>query len=155
MEQWWLIDYGRPLERPEDDDSPYDYYAEMAIESAGQLQAELARLRREGRPTFLSLVSPSKESLSIGLGPKLSGLLRREGHPGGADKIALNPRPLTDEPHGFADGNGGFVFEPEYLFPTDEVIEAALQFYRSGRLPDSLQWERWWPRRHPATRRWA
>jgi hypothetical protein len=142
MAKWVLIDYGTPLEPAEDDDSPHDYYAKAALESEGQLRAELARYRREGRPTFLSLVSPTKESLSIGLGPELSGLEWRERPPGGAGKIALNPRPLTDEEHGFDDGNGGLVFEPEHLFPTDEVIDAVLQFYRSGRLPDSLRWER-------------
>jgi hypothetical protein len=142
MEQWWLIDYSSRQARPEEADSPYDYYDETAIKSAGQLRAELDRLRR-GRRALLRLVSPTKESLSIGLGPELSGLWWQEGHPGGASKIAMNPRPLTDEEHGFDDGNGGFVFEPEHLLPTDEVIEAVVEFYRSGRLPDSLRWEKW------------
>jgi hypothetical protein len=143
MAGWLLTDFGTPLPRPEGVVGPYDEYAEAAIQSEGQLLAELERLRRAGRPTFLSLLSPSEEALKIGLGPELSGLYwaflgprSRYEH-----KLALAPEVVADEEHGFADGNGGFVFEPRHLFPTDEAIEVAVQFYRTGRPPGWLEWE--------------
>jgi hypothetical protein len=140
MAEWRLTDFGTPGPRPEGAVGPYDEYAETAIQSEGQLLAELARLRRAGRPTFLCLVAPTKEMLCIGLGPELSGLFWKGPGPMGWHSLAVSPRLLADEEQGFADGNGGFVFEAEQLFPTDEVIEAALHFYRHGEPPDTLQW---------------
>jgi hypothetical protein len=139
MEQWWLIDYSTRVGWPEDD-SPYDNFAETAIESEGQLRAELARLRRSP-PALVSLVSPSQAALSIGLGPELSGLRWRERPPGEGSKVALNLRPLTKEDHMFEDCGGGTGFSPEHLLRTDEVIEAAVEFYRTGgRCPESVRW---------------
>jgi hypothetical protein len=140
MAEWRLIDYGTRLPRPDGVAGPYDEYAETALESEGQLRAELERLRRAGRPPLVSLVSPSGEVLEIGLGPELSGLYWRGPGPLGWHSLAVSPRLLADEEQGFADGDGGFVFEPEQLFPTDEVIEAVLHFYRHGEPPDTLQW---------------
>jgi hypothetical protein len=140
MAEWLLTDYGTPLPRPEGVAGPYDEYAETAVQSEGQLRAELARLRRAGRPTLLSLASPSGAALEIGLGPELSGLYWRGPGPLGWHSLAVSPRLLADEAQGFADGDGGFVFEAEQLFATDEVIEAVVYFYRHGEPPDTLQW---------------
>jgi hypothetical protein len=140
MADWFLIDYGTPLERAEDDERPSDSFAKTVIESEEQLRAELARLRR-GRPALLSLFRPSRPWLSIGLGPELSGLHWQGGRPGGGFKYAVNPRPLTDEHHRFEDGDDGAGFPPWGLFPTDVVVEAVLEFYRTGRLSDALHWE--------------
>jgi hypothetical protein len=143
MAKWRLTDLGTTLPRPEGVVGPYDEYATTAIESEGQLLEELARLRRAGRPTFLSLASPSDEALEIGLGPELSGLCwvflgpwARYEH-----KLALTPEVVADEEQVFADGGGGFVFEPRHLFPTDEAVEAAVYFYRTGQPPGWLEWE--------------
>jgi hypothetical protein len=138
--EWLLIDYGTPLERAPDDHSPYDYFATSAIQSEGQLQEELARLR-QAPPAMVSLVSPSKESVEIGLGPELSGLRWEGPDPRSWCKLALALEVVAEEEQGFADGGGGFVFEPRHLFPTDEVIEAAMHFYRTGRPPGWLEWE--------------
>jgi hypothetical protein len=139
MEQWWLIDYSTRQARPEDDDGPYESFAKAAIESEGQLRAELARLR-QGGPALVSLVGPS-QALSIGLGLELSGLRWRERSPGRGSKVALNLRPLTDKDHTFEDCGGGTGFSPEHLLPTEAVVEAAVEFYRSGGLCPG--WVRW------------
>jgi hypothetical protein len=141
MARWLLTDFGTPLERPEGVVGPYDEYAETAIQSEDQLLAELERLRRAGRPTFLSLAGPPEEALKIGLGPELSGLYWAFPDPRKRNKLALAPKVLAEEEQGFADGNGGFVFEPRHLIPTGEAIEAVVQFYRTGRPPDGLEWE--------------
>jgi hypothetical protein len=143
MAGWVLTDYGTTLPRPEGAVGPYDEYAETVIESEGQLLAELERLRRAGRPTFLSLSGPSEGALKIGLGPELSGLCWVFLGPWSRyeDKLALTPEVVADEEHGFADGGGGFVFEPRHLFPTDEAVEAAVYYYRTGQPPGWLEWE--------------
>jgi hypothetical protein len=139
MEQWRLIDYGTWLAPAEGDYSSYGDYATVALRSEGQLRAELARLRR-GRPALVSLVSPSQASLGIGLGRELSGSRWRRTTPELESKVALNLRPLTDKIHGFEDGGGGTGFCPEHLLPTDAVIAAAVDFYRSGGLCPGWVW---------------
>jgi hypothetical protein len=121
---------------------------ETEITSEAQLREALAHYRREHPSPLLSLVSPSQQSLSIGLGPELSGLEWREPSPDWHSEVAINPHPVAEKAHLFCDGGGGSVFQPDELLPTDQVIEAVVSYYRDQRRPESLQWAS--PFRKPA-----
>jgi hypothetical protein len=142
MSEWVLIDHRKPLEREPDEYSGFAYYPKEAVESEAQLRAALAHFRQL-EPALLVLVSPSKESLEIGLGPDFSGLRWKKPPSRWNSKHAVNPHPVTGQGLEIEDGGGGSGIEADHLFPTDEVIEAVVQFYRTGRRPDSLQWEDW------------
>jgi hypothetical protein len=145
MTGWVLIDHRAPLEREPDEDSGFAYYPKEAVGSEAQLREALAHFRRL-EPALIILVSPSKESLEIGLGPELSGLQWASAGDWRSNRVvrAVNPHPVTDQGMEIEDGGGGRGVEARHLLPTDEVTEAVIEFYRTGRLSDSLQWEKRW-----------
>jgi hypothetical protein len=139
MGDWLLIDYMLPVDWDACDPSCGADFPTVRVESEGQLREELSRFRRR-QPSLLSLVSPSGDYLDIGLGPVFSGLYWVQTSAPWGLKIAVNPHPAAPEPVIVLDGGGGRTFDPERLLPTDEVIEAAVRFYRDGRVPDTVQW---------------
>lgn len=145
MSVWSLVDCRKPLE--EDEDNP-----RQSINSEVQLRQELQRLRRQS-PALVFLKKPGGEGLQIAIGGPYAGVTwlppdsveRRVGA-----CVAITYQPGSPEDVEFSAEGIPTPLGPEELLPAEEVIEAALYYYREGRRPEWLTWRHW----NPATKQW-
>lgn len=121
----------------------YASWPTTRITSEAQLRELLERYRFRHPPSELCLGGPIDEALYIGIGPDLSGLRWVKQSWDRNYKIAINRHPLVESFREFCDQGdiGGTTFDPEHLLPTERVIEAAVQFFRTQHRPDSVEWE--------------
>ncbi len=138
MIPWKLVDGRTPLD--EDEDHPW-----TLIESGEPLRLELSRLASL-KPAMIGLISPSGDFLDLSLGGPYAALRwipspterNRIG-----DRVAMAEQTCAPDSIEFIAEGIPTPSPPEELFPVDEVIEAALYFYREHRLPEWLTWRQW------------
>lgn len=145
MSAWQLVDGRAPLE--EDEEHPH-----TEIRSEEQLHHELRRLSRL-RPARVGLIAPAGDHLDLAIGGPFAGVTwwppkPALGHTG--SRVALAALPTSPETIEFIAEGVPDPVTPQELLPVDEVIEAALFFYREHQLPEWLSWRQW----NPTTKLW-
>jgi hypothetical protein len=145
MSRWYLVDGRAPLE--EDQEHP-----RIVVSSEEQLRQELRRLGGL-KPAMIGLLSPDGDHLDLALGGPYAGMWWWPSEPGGkhaGSRIAISRTPSSPTTLEFIAEGEATPFEPEELFPVEDVIEAAAFFFREQRLPEWLTWRQW----NPATKQW-
>jgi hypothetical protein len=145
MNSWELIDCLNALD--DDQDNP-----RIPIHSESQLRNELHRLAQRP-PGLVYLASPDQDRLALSIGGPLAALgwtpppfqRQRVG-----DKVALPNRVASPKAVDFVAEGIPTPVKAEELFPVEEVIEAAVHFYKTHQLPDWVGWRTW----NPATKKW-
>ncbi len=138
MIPWKLVDGRAPLD--EDEDHP-----RTLIESEEQLRLELSRLASL-KPAMIGLICPCGDFLDLSLGGPYAALRKvpaptQRGRHG--DCVAMAGQICTPDSAEFIAEGIPTPSPPEELYPVDEVIEAALYFYREHRLPEWITWRQW------------
>lgn len=122
----------------------YDIFPTTEQELVDGLMDMDALFRKEGEPRIAVLYGePEKQDtarLSIGLGADECVLGFDTGDPNDTGALSRGPREGDQEEVGFAYGDGYSDFYAAQLVPKDVAIEAARQYFRTGRRPTNVSW---------------
>jgi hypothetical protein len=139
MSRWQLTDCLEPHEEPE-------AFPVIPVSSEEGLRAALAQVQRR-RPGVVVLAGPDQARLLIYLGGPFAGLRWINGEVG---QFALADQVRCPEGVEFVVEGVEDLFQPEELLPAEEVIEAAVYYFKNHHLPDFLTWKVW----HPESDAW-
>jgi hypothetical protein len=135
MRNWELVDY-RELHEEEQD------YPRVVILSANQLREQLNQLR-QSPPGVYELYAPDGETLEVAIGGRFAGLSWAKP-PAARNSLSAMPRTIcADAPVVFTNQGLENTYDPEDLFPVEEVIDAIVYFYQTHRIPEWLDWRYW------------
>jgi Immunity protein Imm1 len=144
MSKWTLIDC-LPMVADQDD------LPRTLVGSEEELRAELNRYRLRQPASIVELVSPGGETLQIGLGGSLSGMrwLQGSGDPANRQlRMSLADRTYSDHGVEFRYQGSDTGFRPKHLIPAEKAIDAAVEYFQTGKLPAWLKWAEWNQKSH-------
>lgn len=139
MSEWTLIDC--MLMVSDEADLP-----RSTVESEEQLRAKLNGYRLRSPASIVQLVSPQGDILQMGIGSEFSGLqwIREPLNPAKKQmNIAVADRLYSESGVGFRFQGSESGFRPKYVIPVETTIDAAVHFFKTGQLPNWLQWAEW------------
>lgn len=145
MNPWRLVDGRKPLDEGEE-------HPQIVIRTESQLRDELNQLRIRA-PAVVGLISPANGHLDISIGGPFAGV-RWIPTPGerslNGDRVAVASQHHSPAPVDFLAEGVPTTLDVNELLPVEEVIDTAMHFYQTQRLPDWLAWSSW----NPRTNRW-
>jgi len=109
------------------------------ISSEEQLQTVLQSFQQH-EPGFIDLVSPSADTLSLGVGGPLACamFIGASGDPPYLWALGSSPEDTDIE---FARGGTPTPVPLNRCLPFANVVEIAAAFFRDGKLPDNIDWD--------------
>jgi hypothetical protein len=116
------------------------------VESEEHLRDQLNRYRKRSPASIIELVSPDGDILHMGVGTEFSGI-RWIREPLNAArkrlKMAVADRSYCDAGMEFRFQGSESGFRAKYVIPVEKTINAAIHYFKTGQLPDWLQWAEW------------
>jgi hypothetical protein len=131
MSGFKLVDYSKG-KRPKTEEFP--------ISSEQDIQRILKRFRHQD-PKFVALISPTGDSLTIGVAHRL-GCVMYTGASG--DPPYLWALGNSDDREVCIEFDAGGTLTPVPLFrclPFDSVVEIVVSYFLNGELPQSVEWD--------------
>jgi len=109
------------------------------IQSEEQLTDVLREFSHK-EPRILIIDSPTEGQAFVGIGGSVAGV-RYYASPSSDHSVAAKPRePCTGKEHWFVSEGEPSRFAAEHLMPVDEVIGIVTYLFRTGGLPDWVDW---------------
>jgi len=116
------------------------------VESETQLRQLLEDCRHRSPASVLELLSPTGDVLHMGIGMEYSGI-RWIGKPLNSGKkqlkMAVADKQYSNTGAEFRCQGSESGFRAQYVIPVEKTIDAAIHYFKTGQLPDSLQWVEW------------
>lgn len=127
-----------------------DELPKTSVESEEQLRHELNRYRQRQPASIIELVSPAGDVLQLGISHEFSGARWMKSGPEPTDKqlkMAIADRKYSQTGMEFRFQGSESSFRQQYVLPVEKTIEVAAYFFRTGHLPDWIQWTEWNPKK--------